>query len=283
MKMASAIISSLPRLRILDVSPEIAVIVPIKRLPPTVKVVAIVAMDYLQSFPRHQVTHPISAMAWKAVHVLLLDVSIFHTGMLDTQVNFQSVTHFTLRDDRYEILTSVGWEIVGRVLDNWVFPSLQTVVIKYIGWPTMSKFLQRHSITLRSLYFGDTRRRLEADSVWQTKALVLPNLQELKLEADKNPFAYLNIDPIALESFDLRCKLIIEEGLPCALDFLGRYQNLKFARISGCFDPDKDPAKYLLEHVVDQLATLRKRGVMIEFHGLPCDYAACKGECRRVW
>ncbi|KIM31583.1 hypothetical protein M408DRAFT_20826 [Serendipita vermifera MAFF 305830] len=283
MKMAIAIISSLPRLRVLDASPETAAVLPIKRLSSTVQVVAIAAWDYGHNLPRPpQVTRPISAIAWQAVHVLHLDVAVFHRGMLDTQVNFQSVIRFALRDEKDSIESQdMDWETVGRIFDNWAFPSLQRVVIKSIDWPTMSTFLQRHSMTLQSLYFESGRVRLERVSAWLTETLILPNLRELKLKTIKNIFPYLNLDPIALESFEFDCILIIQEGLPYILDLLGRYQTLKSCRIYGHFSPDLALANRLLEHVVDQLATLRKRGVTVEIHSTCCwnPTLACKGEC----
>ncbi|KIM20232.1 hypothetical protein M408DRAFT_145712 [Serendipita vermifera MAFF 305830] len=278
MKMAIALISSLPRLRLVDIPPEIALILPIKRFPPHVEAVAIV--NWRDEYGEPYIPNPIrsiSAIALKSVQILLLDVAVLHRGMPDTQVNFQSVTRFTLSKGRYsKVYHKEDWETVGHVLDHWAFPSLQEVRTKQGDWPTLSKFLRRHSSTLRSLFLDGISMVLVGVSVG---TLVLPKLQEITIQAYGCPFPYLNIDSIALKSIDFQCVSITEEVLLPTFDLFCTYQNLKSCRVYGLFKTLMEPANY--PHVMGQLATLRKRGVTVENHvSYICWRGVCEQGCR---
>lgn len=278
MEMAIALISSLPRLRFVDIPPEIALILPIKRFPPHVEAVAIVNWrdEYGEPYIPDPI-RPISAIAWKAVQVLLLDVAVLHRGMPDTQVNFQSVTRFTLSTGRYsKVYHKEDWETVGHVLDHWAFPSLQEVRTQHGDWPTLSKFLRRHSSTLRSLFLDAIFMDLVGVSAG---TLVLPKLQEITIRALGCLFPYLNIHSIVLKSIEFQCISIREEVLLPTLDLFCTYQNLKSCRVYGLLETRMEPADHL--HTMGQLATLRKRGVTVENHvSYICWRGVCEQGCR---
>lgn len=280
MQEAVAIISSLPQLRILQVSPELAVMLPLTKLASTLEVATISNWPGNARIP--DMIYPMYATAWESVHFLSLDVTIFHKGMLKSQVNFRFVTHFALVAHHHPVqFEDMDWETLGRILGNWAFPYLRTVVIKHVDWPTMSTFCRRHSDTLQSLYLEYTIVASAGVSDWHTKSLVLPKLQVLKLDACNDLFPYFNLEVNELRFLEFRSYRSVWSDLLRIFDIPSRSLALESCRIFGYFHRIAyGSAILLLEQpsITSQLAALRKRGVAIEIHLYNCN-TACQGEC----